>query len=266
MKKTEFSLSKLASIKEALEYDPDSGIFRWKVNRNSFSGKAKIGAVAGTIKDGYVIVVVDQVSYRAHILAWWFMVGEPVPKSFEIDHRNRKRSDNRWENLRLIKRSRNNHNANPTIANKSGVRGVSWVSRDNKWDARISFEKKVYVLGKFEKFEDAVQARRNAELHLLNEFSQREEAPKAPLSAPDRRPTLIRTETDRLSERRKKSLTKRSTNTSGHVGVVWHKRTGTWFASIVVNYRTISLGYHKDISAAVAARKEAEIKYLSGEK
>lgn len=49
------------------------------------------------------------------------------------------------------------------------------------------------------------------------------------------------------------------TNNNETVGVNFHKATGKWRAYIRPNGKQISLGYYRDYSAAVAARKEAEL-------
>lgn len=60
------------------------------------------GAMAGCDKseDGYRIITINQVNYLAHRLAWLYVHGE-WPK-YEIDHINRKPSDNRISNLRDV--------------------------------------------------------------------------------------------------------------------------------------------------------------------
>jgi len=50
-------------------------------------------------------------------------------------------------------------------------------------------------------------------------------------------------------------------NTSGHIGVCWHKRDRKWTAKINVNKVTINLGYFSNINDAIKSRKKAEIKY-----
>ena len=47
---------------------------------------------------------------------------------------------------------------------------------------------------------------------------------------------------------------KRSTNTSGYVGVCWHKRRSKWFAQISVNCKNIGIGSFKTLEEAVQAR------------
>src|ERR1700744_3936849 len=98
------------TLQSLLRYDPDSGKFFWLVARNSFGGGVRPGDEAGTKKDGYVQLIVEQRVYRAHRLVWFLIHGEFPPKGYEIDHINRDRADNRLANLRLVKRSQNNMN------------------------------------------------------------------------------------------------------------------------------------------------------------
>jgi hypothetical protein len=53
----------------------------------------------------------------------------------------------------------------------------------------------------------------------------------------------------------------RADNTSGHMGVNWHKAAGKWRAKIKADGRDIHLGLFPDLSDAIAARKAAEITY-----
>ena len=54
----------------------------------------------------------------------------------------------------------------------------------------------------------------------------------------------------------------RNRNTSGCVGVVWHRRIRKWHAQIGYSGKCIHLGYYDDFNEAVAARKAAEDKYF----
>jgi hypothetical protein len=53
----------------------------------------------------------------------------------------------------------------------------------------------------------------------------------------------------------------RSDNTSGVLGVCWHKRDGAWIANIRKDGRKHHLGYFANLADAIAARKAAEVKY-----
>ena len=54
----------------------------------------------------------------------------------------------------------------------------------------------------------------------------------------------------------------RSNNTSGTTGVSMHKRKNMWWAYIMVDKHRKNLGYYKNKSDAIKARKEAEEKYF----
>lgn len=56
----------------------------------------------------------------------------------------------------------------------------------------------------------------------------------------------------------------RLTNKSGHSGVIWypHHNYNKWKATIIVDYKTINLGYFDDINDAIKVREQAELKYF----
>lgn len=155
------------SLDEAMglvRYDPDTGDFIWLVSRNRYGGATQPGDVAGCLNDqGYVLVGILGEQYRAHRLAWLFQTGEWPPNGHEIDHANGDRADNRWSNLRLVRRTQNNMNARPRSDNKSGHRGVSWRKDTGKWHARIMVSGRVILLGNYDDLDEAVAARQAAE-------------------------------------------------------------------------------------------------------
>lgn len=53
-------------------------------------------------------------------------------------------------------------------------------------------------------------------------------------------------------------------NTSGYLGVNWHKSVQKWSARITFQGYTYSLGYYDDIQDAVRVRKDAEEKFYDG--
>ena len=53
----------------------------------------------------------------------------------------------------------------------------------------------------------------------------------------------------------------RSSNTSGAIGVNWHKRDKRWSARIRFNGKKLHLGCFDDINDAIEARRQAEDKY-----
>jgi hypothetical protein len=88
-----------------------------------------------------------------------------------IDHINGIRTDNRKSNLRACTYSQNNMNLAIRNNNKSGVKGVSFNRFNNKWVAQIGVNHNNIRLGEFKKFEDAVEARKKAELVYFKEYS-----------------------------------------------------------------------------------------------
>jgi hypothetical protein len=90
----------------------------------------------------------------------WIM-GEP--EGLYVDHISRDTLDNRRSNLRAVKNSTNIRNGRVRSNNTSSVTGVSRrVNRPN-WYASIRVDYRTISLGSFKTFEEAVEARKQAE-------------------------------------------------------------------------------------------------------
>lgn len=78
------------------------------------------------------------------------------PSNLGIDHINRNSLDNRRCNLRLATQTQNNGNM---ISKKhsSRFKGVSWVRRDKKWEARGKQHNKTIHLGLYNSEEEAAK-------------------------------------------------------------------------------------------------------------
>jgi hypothetical protein len=145
-------------LQSIVNYDPLTGVFTNKIDRNPRAPKGAIAGYTNTI--GYTVIQINGRKLHAHRLVWLYMTGEwPL---HEIDHINRVRSDNRFENLRQATSAENKHNATDRISNTSGCRGVTWHKARQKWQAQISVMGKYLYLGTFESVEDAVAARKDA--------------------------------------------------------------------------------------------------------
>lgn len=148
---------------QLLRYEPETGKLFWK-ERPSRS-KVIVGERAGcTAPDGYRVVKVDGVIYKEHRIAWLLMTG--VLPTCDIDHVDRCRSNNRWNNLRLAPNNAkdNLQNTKRPTNNTSGVKGVSWNKALCKWAASIKAGGKPVFLGYYFDFFEAVCARKSAEL------------------------------------------------------------------------------------------------------
>lgn len=93
-------------------------------------------------------------------------------QGLDVDHKNRNKLDNRRENLRLATRAENLRNTGPRANNRSGLKGVRWVAAMKKWEARISANYKVEILGWFKTSEEAYEAYKVAALRLHGEFAR----------------------------------------------------------------------------------------------
>jgi hypothetical protein len=82
----------------------------------------------------------------------------------ELDHFNRNKSDNSIDNLRLTDRFKNCQNRGIAISNKSGCPGVSFAKNNKQWIAQITVKKQVHYLGCFSDLNDAIGARKSAEI------------------------------------------------------------------------------------------------------
>jgi hypothetical protein len=94
------------------------------------------------------------------------------PRDDEIvDHKNRKPYDNRKSNLRICNDAENMKNKSKHKNNRSGVTGVFWHKKRNRWRAEITVNYKTIYLGEYKNFEDAVKARKEAEKKYFGEFA-----------------------------------------------------------------------------------------------
>lgn len=132
-----------------LHYNPDTGALTWKINVR----RARTGAEAGVLSQGYRRVGFEGRIYLAHRLIWLMVYGVS-PRV--IDHINRDPSDNRLTNLRAVTQRENLMNVGLRKDNKSGVRGVFlW---NGKWRARQRVGTSRVSLGDFPTVEAAAAA------------------------------------------------------------------------------------------------------------
>jgi hypothetical protein len=99
-------------LRSILDYEPEIGIFRWKITKTGRRGKiiAFPGDQAGHVeRDGYWRIAFNNKYYLMHRLAWLWMTGKwPEPM---IDHIDRYKGNNRWKNLREVTASENSRNS-----------------------------------------------------------------------------------------------------------------------------------------------------------
>ena len=158
-----------------LHYDPETGVFTWKIA----SGKARIGAVAGAVQlnitrkpSSYkrLRIGFNGTRYMAHRLAWLYVFG--VWPNADVAHINCDALDNRIANLREATRSENQYNHPAPKNNTSGVKGVTWNSASRKWMAQIKTGGRYIYLGEFTTKEAAAAVRHAATMKYHGDFGR----------------------------------------------------------------------------------------------
>jgi hypothetical protein len=130
----------------------------WKTWNTRFSGRPAMNVKNSR---GYLVGRVNNTSMKAHRAAWALHYGRWP--TYEIDHVNGNKMDNRIENLRDVRTSENGKNRPKQRNNTSGVTGVGYTQTTGKWFARIKVSQKLIHLGYFNTKEGAVRSRLLAE-------------------------------------------------------------------------------------------------------
>ena len=162
-------LPPLEELKEFLDYNPDTGIFTWIKKP---SNRVKVGQVAGVMNSWtyYIQIRFKGTDYKAHRLAYYMYHGVD-PLENLVDHKHNPKTNNKIDNLRLANNSQNQmHRVNLNRNNTSGVIGVYWNKKAKKWYSKIYYHSSQKHLGYFINKEDAIKARREAEIKYFGDF------------------------------------------------------------------------------------------------
>jgi hypothetical protein len=137
-------------LRDLLDYNPETGVFTWRVNR-----PGRFGRVGAVRSDGPRQICIDQQIILTGRLAHLWMTGR-WPK-LPIDHKNLDPADDRWSNLREATYSQNGANSGDRY---SGVdlKGVSWDRARRKYAAKIRVNYQTINLGRFESAREAHDA------------------------------------------------------------------------------------------------------------
>lgn len=110
--------------------------------------------------------------YKLIIEALEKQLGVDTTTDIEVDHIDGDRLNNTRSNLRLCTRRENAFNKGVYKNNSSGVSGVYYQKKPQKWSSYINVDKHMINIGTFNNFEDAVAARLAAEKLYFGEFSR----------------------------------------------------------------------------------------------
>lgn len=126
--------------------------------KKRLSANVKIGDNVGYKNNlGYIKTKIKNKSYFVHRLIWIMHNGYT---ELNIDHIDHNPSNNKIENLRLVKHLDNCRNRKLRKDNTSGMNGVMFNKSKNKWEVYLS---KKYI-GSFTTKEEAIEKRKEIDL------------------------------------------------------------------------------------------------------
>jgi hypothetical protein len=157
-----------------LHYDAGTGLFTWKFRPRemfkseriflSWNAKCAGKPAFNTLgMNGYLYGSIWGEKYLAHRIAFKMMTDiDPVG----VDHEDGVPTHNAWGNLREADQSVNGKNSTRPSNNTSGVVGVYWYKSRRKWMALINVGGVSRSLGYFREKQDAIDARKTAEIEF----------------------------------------------------------------------------------------------------
>lgn len=158
-------------LRTVLDYNAATGVFTW---RESLSAGAPVGSPAGTVyKNGRRYITIDRKRHFSARLAWFYVHGEWP--TFQVDHRNCNKLDDRIDNLRLATPFQNSGNKRVSKRNELGIKGVGIsprVRKTQRYRARIRVHDQLLHLGYFSTPEEASAAYEAAATKHFGEFAR----------------------------------------------------------------------------------------------
>lgn len=162
-------------LRAALDYDPLTGVFRWKWRDDVALqiNNREAGTVAGCVSrpaTGHMKITLNGGSYFLHRLVWLYVTGEWP--TIGIDHIDNNAGNNRFTNLRLATTSQNQMNQRMTVGKIGNLKGARFHKSTGRWQASITVDRKSHYLGLFDTAEEAHAAYCEAATRLFGEFAR----------------------------------------------------------------------------------------------
>lgn len=101
-------LPSISRLRDAFDYDYDTGVFRWKA-LNKKGRRVRVGDAAGNFDGRYVYLHLDGMKFAAHRAALAIANGQ-WPSAPQIDHIDGDKRNNRLDNLRAATPGTNQQN------------------------------------------------------------------------------------------------------------------------------------------------------------
>ena len=157
---TKNKLPSLEILEDRLDYDPSTGIFKWK--KNMLNNKIKKGTIAGCKKKSndafYLYIGIDGTQYAANRLAY-YMIHKVDPYPLDVHHKDFNTLNNSITNLELLSGADNSSYKQLYINNTSGFSGVR-VTSEGKYRTTGYHRGKEFNLGTFETEAEAIQVKK----------------------------------------------------------------------------------------------------------
>jgi hypothetical protein len=212
--------------------------WKWCVSRSGSVGRRKADPYAVRREKGTTS------SIRMHRVVAGALSGE------QVDHINGNTLDNRRENLRRCTDGQNKRNMGGWTNSDSGHKGVAWNKALGKWVASITKDYKSIHIGVFDDKLEAARAYNEAAKFFFGEYARLNDVPDC---------TPCRITQEVLRERYSFGTTHRINNTSGFIGVSWHKYVRQWKAGINFGGGNIHIAYSDDVQEAAYIRDQVAL-------
>lgn len=155
-------------LREHFFYDPETGQF---LHRCPLTKDPIDRSKVKDPRSKYRITIIGKTAYPTHRLCYLYYHG-PFDESFQIDHINCDKHDNRINNLRLATVREQMRNRPIRKDNRTGFKGITFDLSKQRYRARIRVENKRLHIGWFDNPEDAYKAFVEAAAALHGEFSR----------------------------------------------------------------------------------------------
>lgn len=116
-------------------------------------------------RSSYAVTSINGSSVKMHNILF------NPPDGYVCDHIDRNGFNNQNDNIRFCTRQQNSFNVGPKKNNKSGYQGVYWNPALSKWRANIRVNGKAIFLGCYVELDDAIAARKAAEVTYFGEYA-----------------------------------------------------------------------------------------------
>lgn len=140
----------IVELKKYFKYE-DGKLYKWSKRYSDWREY-----VPKSVNTGYYRVGFGGGRYLMylHVILWMLYTGKNIPDGLQIDHKNGIRTDNRFENLRLVTCRQNSRNLK--IHREGKEVGYTYVKGVNKYKAHIFFGNTLVYLGLYETKDDAL--------------------------------------------------------------------------------------------------------------